>query len=126
VPYLQAPTTCHLPEAVQTALPQPGCKVGLVLAPSMDYPGAYPRHCPLVHFEEILATPGVRFFALYKGPQISEWEPYQDRIVDVGSHCQSFQDTDWAIERLDLVISVDTSVAHLVGALGKPVWILLP
>jgi len=92
----------------------------------MDYPGAYPRHCPLVHFEEILATPGVRFFGLYKGPQISEWEPYQDRIVDVGSHCQSFQDTAWAIERLDLVISVDTSVAHLVGALGKPVWILLP
>jgi ADP-heptose:LPS heptosyltransferase len=48
------------------------------------------------------------------------------RITDLGSHFDDFSDTAAVIAQLDLVIAVDTSVAHLAGALGKPVWILLP
>jgi ADP-heptose:LPS heptosyltransferase len=47
-------------------------------------------------------------------------------ILNLGPSLESFADTAALISHLDLVISVDTSVAHLAGALGHPVWILLP
>jgi hypothetical protein len=47
-------------------------------------------------------------------------------IIELGPLLQSFADTAALISQLDLVISVDTSVAHLAGALGRPVWVLLP
>ncbi len=48
------------------------------------------------------------------------------QIADVGTELQDFSDTAAVIDALDLVIAVDTSIAHLAGAMGKPVWILLP
>jgi hypothetical protein len=48
------------------------------------------------------------------------------RLVPAGNALRDFADTAGLIEQLDLVITVDTAVAHLAGALGKPVWILLP
>jgi len=48
------------------------------------------------------------------------------RIVDHSKDIKDISDTAALIEQMDLVISVDTSVAHLAGALGKPVWIMLP
>jgi hypothetical protein len=70
---------------------------------------------------------GVRFFSLQKGMTATcgpaVFEPTQ--FVDLSSEIHDFADTAAIVTKLDLVITVCTSVAHLTGALGKPVWVLL-
>jgi hypothetical protein len=88
------------------------------------------RNIPLAKFAG-LRNPNVEFYSLQKGqPAESELAELIARnwdgpdIKDFTSEIQDFADTAALIEQLDLVISVDTSTAHLAGALGKPVWIL--
>jgi len=119
-PYLRA--NRPLPALLR---PEKGLCVGLVWAPGRNYTFAK-RYCPLEAFEPLFALSGVHFFSLYKGEQAHELEPYQECIVDLGSNLQDFTDTAAIIAHLDLVITVDTAVAHLAGAMGKPVWVLLP
>ncbi len=68
-----------------------------------------------------------RIFSLQKGDAAAEASDLFDhgRLVDLGPRLEDFADTAAAVAALDLVITVDTAVAHLAGALGKPVWIVL-
>ena len=89
------------------------------------------RNIPLKELSKLKDIPGIQFFSLQKGePAESElletreniWP--NDNLSIFSSEINTFEDTAALIENLDLVISVDTSTAHLAGALGKPVWIL--
>jgi tetratricopeptide (TPR) repeat protein len=127
VPYLSESETSRLPESLQNQLTTAtGLKIGVVWSPKQTLAIDFKRRCPLSLFEPLLQIPGLSWFSLYKGDQIDELAPYSEQIVDIGSHVQDLADTAWVIEQLDLIITVDTSVTHIAGAMGKPMWVLLP
>jgi hypothetical protein len=72
--------------------------------------------------------PGIQLYGLQKGAaavQIKELSHLMD-VISLGEEFNDFSDTAAVIANMDLVISVDTAVAHLAGAMAKPVWILIP
>lgn len=105
----------------------PGLRVGLVWSGNPSHTRDRLRSIPLQQLREILAVPGVRFYALQKGPGLRQLTEVAEslRPVVLDEELKDFGDTAAAIANFDLVITVDTAVAHLAGALGKPVWILV-
>ena len=103
-------------------------KIGLVWAGSGDYAFDHLRSVRLSLYRPLINIQGLRFFSLQKGPRSVELDrsALSDRLGDLSHHLKDLNEAAAAIERLDLVISVDTAVAHLAGALGKPVWLLVP
>lgn len=91
---------------------------------------AYDRNriIPIESFYKLFELPNTKFYSLQKDDGSEELEklPKNYEIIDLGSTFGDFADTAAAIENLDLVICNDTSVAHIVGALGKPCWVALP
>lgn len=84
------------------------------------------RSCRLEMFAPLAAIPGARYFSLQKGEtgRQAANPPAGLDLCDLTSELHDFADTAALIANLDLVISVDTSVAHLAGGMGKPVWLL--
>ena len=84
------------------------------------------RSVPLSMLEPLLATAGVSFYCLQKGEAAQQLHgsPLASRLIDWTAELGDFADTAALIDQLDLTITVDTSVVHLAGALGKPVWML--
>ena len=84
------------------------------------------RNIPLAKLAP-LRHPGIEFYSLQKGEPAAEIAAsgLEGRIIDLAPSLKDFADTAAAMSSLDLVISVDTSVAHLAGALAKPVWTLV-
>ena len=116
--------------------PLTGYRVGLCWAanPAIEDPMAARRSrkksLTLQQLEPLLDVEGVNFISLQTweaAAQVAAASPAtRARILDASAGLKDFADTAALIMNLDLVITVDTSVAHLAGALGKPVWILLP
>jgi tetratricopeptide (TPR) repeat protein len=126
IPYLSPPDTTQIPETIQKQIIMAsGLKVGLVWCPELIKGNDYKNLCPLAEMQDLFSLPEISWFSLYKGQQSGELSDFP-QIVDVGSFCVDFADTAWVISQLDLVITVDCSVAHLAGTLGKTTWVLLP
>ncbi len=93
--------------------------VGLVWAGNPGHKNDRNRSIPPELFSTLLSVPGIRFFSLQKDLELAG-------AIPLGLEFTDFADTAAAIANLDLIISVDTSVAHLAGAMNIPVWTLLP
>ena len=78
------------------------------------------------HFAPLAELSGISFISLQKGTPAAQARtpPAGMKLLDWTTELDDFTDTAALIEALDLVVTVDTSVAHLAGALGRPVWIL--
>jgi Flp pilus assembly protein TadD len=102
--------------------------VGVVWAGGKDFKGDHNRSIALQRFEALFDAPGISFVSLQRDLREGDAEKLRQRpdVVHFGEQLSDFADTAAIISMLDLVISVDTSVAHLAGAMAKPVWILLP
>lgn len=106
----------------------PRLKVGLTWAGSPTHQNDSHRSCRLADLAPLLAVPDVAYYSLQMGPQAAELNepgPWSGRLVDLGGRLADYADTAAVLRQLDLVIAVDTSVVHLAGALGRPVWTMI-
>jgi tetratricopeptide (TPR) repeat protein len=86
------------------------------------------RSLHLRQLQSLANTEGVAFISLQKGPaaaQCAEWTGPAP-LLNLDAEIQSFEDTAAILQNIDLSLSVDTSVAHLAGALGRTAWVMLP
>lgn len=109
-----------------------GFRVGVVWQGSKRFQTDRLRSFPLAQIEPLAQVPGVRLFSLQKGPGSEQLSLAHQlfAIKDLGSRLDEVQgafcDTAAVMSHLHLVIASDTAVAHLAGALGRPVWLALP
>jgi tetratricopeptide (TPR) repeat protein len=124
-PYLSVPEQA-LAKAAAREWPETGLRVGLVWAGNGAHMRDRYRSMRLSEFASILQLEGIHFFSLQMGPEAEQSQHVTGAITDLGPVIEDMANTAALIANLDLVIAVDTSVAHMAGALGKPVWLLLP
>jgi tetratricopeptide (TPR) repeat protein len=126
IPYLTA--SAERIETWRASLPSDGLRVVIAWSGSPKHVNDRNRSIPFAQLGALWETPGVRFISVQRDLRGDDAEllAREPRVMQVGPELTDFSDTAAVVALADLVISVDTSVAHLAGALGKPVWILLP
>lgn len=128
IPYLNAPI--EQKELWRTKLGDRGqtLRVGLAWAGHAKHSRDRWRSMKLEQLAPLAAIRGIRFYSLQIGDAArqAKTSPTGMELIDLTSDITDFADTAGLVDNLDLVISVDTASAHLAGAMGKPVWLLLP
>jgi Tfp pilus assembly protein PilF len=128
LPYLQADAALCAQWALRLP-PHAGLRVGLAWKGNPLFENDPDRSLPhLRTLEPLWRVPGVQCISLQKGAgqeDVAQCHSTQP-MVDVGSQWRDFADAAAVVSQLDLVICVDTAIAHVAGALGKPCWLLLP
>jgi len=110
-----------------------GFKIGIAWQGNPDFTGDFYRSARLEKFAPLTAVPGVRLFSLQKGFGSEQLAPLAERfaIQDLGAQIDNsrtagaFVETAAVMKNLDLVVTTDTAMAHVAGALGVPVWVAL-
>lgn len=105
-----------------------GPLVGLVWAGNPRHSNDRNRSVPLDRLAPLLERDGLRWLSLQVGPRAADIAAAKlgGRVIDAAPALTDFAETAAALMQLDLLIAVDTAVAHLAGALGRPCWLLLP
>jgi tetratricopeptide (TPR) repeat protein len=104
----------------------PGVRVGLVWAGNPEHQNDHNRSLQLKSLAPLFEVPGVSFVSLQMGKESAQIAETGLPIADLTVEIKDYADTADLVSCLDLVISVDTSVAHLAGAMGVPTWVLVP
>ena len=127
VAYLPAPADARVQAWEDRLGPHQKLRVGLVWSGNPEHANDRNRSIPLSMFSRLLDVDAI-FVSLQKDPRAGDQVALRERteIVDLTAGLADFVETAALISCLDLVITVDTSVAHLAAALGRPTWILLP
>lgn len=126
-PYISVPQDRVEKFAASMAKAGRALRVGIVWSGNLGFGRNKDRAAPLRAFMQAFAHPGVQLYSLQKGPLekdllgLSKDAP----IIDLAPLLNDFADSAAAIAALDLVIMTDSAIAHLCGAMGKPVWVLL-
>ena len=125
VPYVMADS--NLVNEWQSRLDQDSnFKIGIVWAGNPSFCNYHTRSCSLSDFDTLAEITGFSFYSLQKGVVSTEGSTASMlKITDLSSDLNDFADTASVISNLDLLISTDTAVVHLAGAIGLPVWTLL-
>ncbi len=102
-------------------------RVGIAWAGRTTFNGDRTRSLQLEQLREVLAIGNIEFCSLQYGPPSQRIHDlgFDDRLIDLGSHFRDFADTAAVMSLCDLIITTDTSVPHLAGAMGRPVWVML-
>ena len=127
IPYLRA--RAEQARNWPALLPQDGLRVGLAWKGNPQFENDADRSLPSLDVLAPLWTvTGVNFISLQKGAGENEAAQPPDglTLLNIGNQLKDFADTAAVVSNLDLVVCVDTAIAHLTGALGKPCWVLLP
>jgi tetratricopeptide (TPR) repeat protein len=105
----------------------PGFKVGVVWSGSSQHINDFRRSVDVHRLSPLFQTSGISFVSLQVGPRAGDLAQLPSgKVTDLSAELTDFAETAGAILNLDLVIAVDTAVAHLAGALGAPAWVMLP
>lgn len=125
--YLPAPPLDRVQAWEQRLGPHDRLRVGLVWSGNPQHPRDRARSMPFGTMARILDLDAT-FVSLQKNPRADDSQALLERtdVVELTAHLTDFVETAALVSCLDLVITVDTSVAHLAAALGRPTWILLP
>ena len=105
-----------------------GLRIGLCWKGRNEHVNDRFRSCPLTLLAPLFSLPGIQWFSLQFGPGKEELtaSAADFPLIDLTGSSTDFHDTAALMAELDLVITVDTAVAHLAGATGRPTWLLLP
>jgi tetratricopeptide (TPR) repeat protein len=101
-------------------------RIGLCWAGSPTQKNDRRRSIPLQRLAALAKFKSMNFFSLQKGDTANQKPPAGLHLIDWTQRLTDFADTAAMIQDLDLIITVDTALAHLAGAMSKPVWVLLP
>jgi ADP-heptose:LPS heptosyltransferase len=125
IPYI-APDPAQV-EVWKQRLRGDSLRIGLVWGGSPLHPHDARRSIPLEQLAPLTNVEGATFYSLQMGAPADQVKQLGSRVhlIDLQDEQTDFADTAAIVASLDLVISIDTSVVHLAGAMGKPVWVLL-
>ena len=125
VPYLAAPADFPSDTTPVAKRDPRGFGVGICWAGRPGHADDANRSCALADLLPLGKIPGVTLFSLQKDPRPADL-PHLPSVTELGDRLSGFGPTAQCLVELDLVVTVDTVTAHLAGAMGRPVWLLLP
>jgi tetratricopeptide (TPR) repeat protein len=111
----------------QRLSPTAGRRIGIVWAGNPQHGNDRNRSLPFAALAPLWNIPGIRWYSLQVGERRADLDATPPGVIeDLSPSLDDFAQTAAAISQLDLVLTVDTSVAHLAGAIGHPTWVMLP